>query len=109
MPFRPGAQFVRKCLGLVVTLTSAAGCAPAPDPARHTVEEYRQDADLRGLEFARCANDPARRDTVPDCMNAREAERLESVGSLRNLAPLQLPDPPGARPGLTSQDPTSRN
>ena len=48
MPFRPGAQCVRKCLGLVVTLTSAAGCAPAPDRATHTVEEYRQDATLRG-------------------------------------------------------------
>ena len=50
-----------------------------------------------------------RRDTLPDCVNAREAERLEGVGSLRNLAPLELPNPPGARPDSTSQDPTSRN
>ena len=47
MQFRPGAQRVRRCLGLVVTLTSAAACAPAPDRATHTVEEYRQDATLR--------------------------------------------------------------
>jgi hypothetical protein len=109
MPFRPGAQSVRKCLGLVVTLTSAAGCAPAPDPTRHTVEEYRQDAELRRLEIARCVNDPARRGTLPDCVNAREAERLEGVGTLRNLAPLHLPDTPGARPGTTRQEPNPRN
>jgi hypothetical protein len=109
MQFRPGAQFARKCLGLVVTLTSAAGCAPAPDQASHTVEEYRHDAELRGLEFARCANDPASREALPDCVNAREAERLEGVGSLRDLAPLQLPIGPDAYPGMASQDPRPRN
>ena len=75
--FGPVHKFVRIRLGLVVTLTSAAGCAPAPDRARHTVEEYRQDADLRKIEIARCANDPGPATRSPDCMNAREAERLE--------------------------------
>src|SRR5208282_6299087 len=103
MQFRPGVQRVRKCLGLVVTLTSAAGCAPAPDRALHTVEEYRQNAKLREVEFSRCANDPASGNSVPDCLNAREAERLEGVGSLRNLAPLALPSP-RAPADVTSQD-----
>jgi hypothetical protein len=93
MKFRPGVQHVRVCLGLVVTLTSAVGCAPAPDRASHTVEEYRHDAKLREIEFAHCAKDPILRDSVPDCINAREAERLEGVGSLRKLAPLELPNP----------------
>jgi hypothetical protein len=31
MRFRPGVQCVRISLGLVVTLTSTAACAPAPD------------------------------------------------------------------------------
>lgn len=93
MRFRPGVQHVRRCLGLVVTLTSAAGCAPAPDRALHTVEEYRHDATLRALTFARCTNNPGSRDSSPDCINAREAERLEGVGSLRSLAPLELPSP----------------
>ena len=108
MPFRPGVQRVRTCLGLVVTLTSAAACAPAPDRATHTVEEYRHDAKLRELTFARCANDPASRDTVPDCVNAREAERLEGVGSLRHLTPLQLPKPNG-HPDSTAHDGNLRN
>ena len=94
MKFRPGVQHVRVCLGLVVTLTSAVGCAPVPDRASHTVDEYRTDAKLRELTFARCAKDPASRDVLPDCINAREAERLEGVGSLRKLAPLALPNPP---------------
>jgi hypothetical protein len=98
MKFRPGVQTVRVCLGLVVTLTSAVGCAPAPDRASHTVDEYRSDAKLRELEFSKCAKDPASRDVLPDCINAREAERLEGVGSLRNLAPLELPNPPRTDP-----------
>ena len=93
MKFRPGVQHVRICLGLVVTLASAVGCAPAPDRASHTVDEYRGDATLREAEFRRCAQDPASRDVSPDCINAREAERLEGVGSLRKLAPLELPNP----------------
>ena len=93
MKFRPGVQHVRVCLGLVVTFASAVGCAPAPDRATHTVDEYRRDAKLRELTFARCAKDPALRDVPPDCINAREAERLEGVGSLRKLAPLELPNP----------------
>jgi hypothetical protein len=92
MKFRPGVQHVRMCLGLVVTLTSTAGCAPAPDRASHTVDDYRSDAKLRESEFARCAKDLASRDVLPDCINAREAERLEGVGSLRKLAPLKLPN-----------------
>ena len=108
MQFRPGAQRVRRCLGLIVTLMSAAACAPAPDRATHTVEEYRQDARLREFEFARCANDPAAGDSFADCVNAREAERLEGVGSLRNLAPLELPNP-RARADVTSQEPNLRN
>ena len=98
MKFRPGVQHVRMCLGLVVTLTSAVGCAPAPDRASHTVDEYRRDAKLRELTFARCAKDPASRDVSPDCINAREAERLEGVGSLRTLSPLELPNPSRTKP-----------
>jgi hypothetical protein len=93
MKFRPGVQHVRVCLGLVVTLTSAVGCAPAPDRATHTLDEYRHDAKLRELRFANCAKDPASRDSSPDCINAREAERLEGVGSFRKLAPLEIPNP----------------
>jgi hypothetical protein len=109
MWFRPGAQCVRRSLGLIVTLLNAAGCAPAPDRAMHTVDEYRRDAELRKIEFARCANDPVSRDAVPDCVNVREAERLEGVGSLRNLAPLALPNPPGAPPDSRPQDGNPRN
>jgi hypothetical protein len=94
MQFRPGVQRVRKCLGLVITFASAAGCAPAPDPASYTVDEYRHDAKRRELTFARCAMEPLLRDVRPDCLNAREAERLEGVGSLRSLAPLELQNPP---------------
>ncbi len=91
MGFRPGARSVRFCLGIVVTAMSAAGCAPAPDRARHTVEDYRNDAELRREVLARCANDPGTLKDSADCVNAREAERRVGVGSLRDLPPLRLP------------------
>lgn len=92
MRFRPGAQVWRLRLGLVVTILSSVACAPAPDRAAHTVEEYGKDASLRESEMRRCANDPGTLGTSPDCINAREAERRAGVGSLRTLPPLRLPD-----------------
>ena len=91
MGFRPGARSVRFCLGIVVTAISAAGCAPAPDRARYSVDAYRQDPALRRQQLERCANDPGTLERSPDCVNAREAERALGVGSLRDLPPLQLP------------------
>jgi len=91
MGFRPGARSVRFCLGIVVTAISAAGCAPAPDRARYSVEAYRQDQTLRRQELQRCANDPGTLERSADCVNAREAERAVGVGSLRDLPPLRLP------------------
>jgi hypothetical protein len=80
---------MRMSLGIVVTFLSAAGCAPAPDRAQHTVQEYREAPDLRRQELAQCLNDPGTLRTSADCVNAREAERTVSVGSLRELPPLR--------------------
>ena len=91
MGFRPGARSVRICLGIIVTFLSAAGCAPAPDQARHTVEEYRKNPELRRQELALCANDPGTLAKSADCVNVREAERAAGVGTLRDLPPLRLP------------------
>ncbi|HTD58112.1 MAG TPA: EexN family lipoprotein [Solirubrobacteraceae bacterium] len=79
------------CLGIVVTAISAAGCAPAPDRARYSVEAYRQDPTLRRQELERCANDPGTLEHSADCVNGREADRAVGVGSLRDLPPLRLP------------------
>jgi len=81
---------VATLVGVVVS------CAPAPPVAEHTVSEYRADASLRREVLARCLNDPGGLGQTPDCVNAREAERLESRGSLRDQAPVGL-DPSGRR------------
>ena len=76
---------------LLATLVGAAvSCAPGPPVAEHTVSDYRADATLRREVFARCVNDPGGLGQTPDCVNAREAERLESHGSLRDQAPVGL-------------------
>jgi hypothetical protein len=92
MRFRPGARSVRNGLGIIVTFLSAGGCAPAPDRASHTVEDYKRDPQLRRQEFARCSTDPGSLQNTADCVNVREAERSVGVGNLRDLPPLQLPD-----------------
>ncbi len=70
-------------------------CAPQPQPAQHTVAEYRANADLRREQFARCTNDPGTLGKTPDCVNAREAQRLEDMGSVRNTPAIGLPRPGG--------------
>ena len=77
---------------IVLMLLGFAGCARQPDTARHTVEEYRADRTLRQDVFKKCANAPGSLGKTPDCVNASEAERLESLGSLRNSGPLGLDD-----------------
>ena len=67
-----------------------AACSREADVARHTVEEYRADKTLRQEMFKQCANDPGTLEKTPDCVNVREAERLESYGSLRNSGPIGL-------------------
>lgn len=82
---------------LLATLAGATvSCSPGPPVAEHRVSEYRADAALRREIFARCVNDPGGLGQTPDCVNAREAERLESRGSLRDQAPVGL-DPSGSR------------
>lgn len=90
---RHGARSVRWCLGIVVTIGSAA-CAPSPEPTHQTVDYYRTNRDAREAKLAECANDPGALGQTPDCINARQAARLD-VKSLRDLAPLDLP---GAAP-----------
>jgi hypothetical protein len=92
MRVRPGARSVRMSLGFAVTALSVAGCAPAPDRASHTVEDYKWDVGLRREELARCTADPGSLKSSADCVNVRAAERSVGVGSLRDLPPLQLPD-----------------
>ena len=74
------------------TLTTTC-CTGEPPSAQHTVAEYRADAALRREQFARCANDPGSLGQTPDCINAREASRLEEVGSVRDAPPIHLPTP----------------
>jgi hypothetical protein len=74
----------------VLFLLGVIACTRQPEAARHTVEDYRADKTLRQDTFKRCANDPGSLGKSPDCINAREAERLESIGSLRDSKPLGL-------------------
>lgn len=73
-----------------VLILSAADCTRETDVAHHTVEDYRANKTLRQEAFKKCTNDPGTLKATPDCINAQEAERLESYGSLRNSGPIGL-------------------
>ncbi len=93
MKIRPGTQVRRIGLGIVVTSCTVVACAPVPDRARHDVAYYRQHANDRHRQLSACANDPGTTSRLPDCVNAREAERIEGIGSLQSLPPMDLPVP----------------
>jgi hypothetical protein len=87
---------LNRTLGVSAATAVALGlacCARQPEQAQHTVAEYRANADLRREQFARCTNDPGTLGKTPDCVNAREAQRLEDIGSVRDAPPIQLPQP----------------
>jgi hypothetical protein len=96
-------QMSRAFAALTATLLSIAAalsvvcCTREPQPAQHTVAEYQSNADLRREQFARCSNDPGTLGKTPDCVNAREAQRLEDMSSVRNLPPVGLPPPPSKK------------
>lgn len=87
---RRGALGVRACLGIVVTIGSAA-CAPSPNPQHQTVDYYRANPDARRAMLSKCENDPGALGQTPDCINAVQAKRMdEPLKSLRDLPPLGL-------------------
>ena len=97
MRIRPGARSVLMCLEIVVTLSAVTACAPAPKLTQHSVAYYRAHAALRREVLAHCANDPGDEAHLPDCVNAREAGRIEGIGSMRSLPPMGLPGTPGRK------------
>ena len=86
---RRGVQCVRACLGIVVTVTSAA-CVPSPEAPHHTVEYYRDHPADRTEMMAACAKDPGALAKTPDCVNSRVAASQAGIGSLRELPPMGL-------------------
>jgi hypothetical protein len=79
---------------LLVALALAA-CSRVPGGAGTlTVDYYRAHASERAAMLGTCANDPGHLRDAPNCVNAREAARVEDVGSLKSLSPMGLPAGP---------------
>ena len=67
-------------------------CAPDQAKARHSVEEYRANAELRREQVARCTQDPGTLRSTPDCINAQAASAFEDRTSLRETPAVGLKD-----------------
>jgi hypothetical protein len=75
-------------------MLTLVACTQSPDPMVHTVDYYRAHHAEREAAVAKCANDPGSLRDSPACVNAREAARLEGIGSLKDLPPMGLPGKP---------------
>ena len=81
---------------LIVFGIAVAGCCP--DRARHTLDEYRADANLRHSQMERCKEDPGTLAKTPDCFNARQAAVLEDRVRLRDMPPVGLSEKTPKKP-----------
>lgn len=85
-------KLVKRSAVIVVTAVVGAGCVQQTPP---TVEYFRAHPEERVAQLNRCTNDASHSKSDPACVNARDAERLDSVGTLRDLPPVGLaPVPP---------------
>jgi hypothetical protein len=91
-------KVARMSLGLMLAGALIA-CSPSTPHLSATVDYYRTHAAEREAMLKGCGNDPGGFGQAADCVNAREAERLEGVGSLRALPPMGLPAAPAAAEG----------
>lgn len=82
---------------LILLALLVSACDSSPGGSHHpTVDYYRAHPAERQRMVADCAKDPGTLKDSPACLNAREATRLEDVGSLRKLAPMGLPGSAGS-------------
>lgn len=86
-----------------VLLVCLVGCTRTTDDSHWTVEYYREHVQERRAMLAECTNDRGFLERTPSCINAREAERIESIGSLRDRRPMALPLPDRSRPAGTRE------
>jgi hypothetical protein len=76
----------------MLVVLALAACSRAPGGAGTlTVDYYRAHAAERAAMLRTCENDPGDLRDSPNCVNAREAARVEDVGSLKSLPPMGLP------------------
>jgi hypothetical protein len=72
------------CFGAGCTKQGEAAAPTAAESNRVlTVDEYLKQPDLRKKVFTACANDPGRKGSDANCVNALQAERIASSGTGR--------------------------
>jgi hypothetical protein len=87
------SAFALAAFGCTLTGCAKQGDMPsstiAEDSRILTVDDYLKQPELRKKVFASCANDPGRKGSDANCVNALQAERIASAGAGRF---------PGAKP-----------
>ena len=65
-----------------IVLTGCLNNEPDAEPVR-SVDWYSENSPEREAKIKECANNPGQLSDSPNCINALQAERIESVGTLR--------------------------
>jgi hypothetical protein len=97
-------QGARLCLGMLFA-SALFACSPSSPNLTLTVDYYRAHPAEREEALRRCSNDPGGVGQAPPCVNAREAARIEGLGSLRTLPPMGLPTPTNRAAGQPGSSP----
>jgi hypothetical protein len=92
----------------IAVVGGLAACAPEPEKARYTVDEYLDNPDAMNAKLKECANNPGDLGSDPDCVNVRAAVERQGIGSLRDLPPMGLA-PPEKDQGADQSSSTSEN
>lgn len=83
---------MRKMIQAFAILTLSSCTFERPEE-RRTVEYYRAHPQEREARILECKNDPGGLAHTPNCVNARQAARLEGPRSFRDLPPMGLLPP----------------
>lgn len=83
---------MKHVLHLILTATILGGCTreaastiPELDGRVLTVDQYLAQPDMRKKVSLACHNDPGRLGLTPNCVNARRADHIASMGTAASL------------------------
>lgn len=94
---------------LIVWSTALAlgACTQEPKSAAYTVDEYLAQPEMMEKKLQECANNPGETKNDPDCINVKTAAARHSLGSLRDLPPMDLPSPDRSSGGAREPKPSA--
>ena len=97
-----------RSLYLLLLLGLTAACQPSAQQGKELMELYTSNREARTAKLTQCKEDGGFVREEFACLIAREAAKNDSIGSFRELPPLELKVPTRQPREQTSQDESER-